>query len=531
VDDPVARQEVRAHDPRAADPHLTPGGRDGQPGAGQRGHGLVLHHLRGAARAAPEVTLEHPAERRRVAQQRVERARGQRPEGLVRRGEEGEGALTAQGAREPRGLDRGHERLEGAVAARDVHERLVAAPLRRAGRPRREQQHPRRDRTPYAHLHLILLWQGPSSGSSPAARWISVHRHGEPSRDGIYPECVHWRSLGAAPGEGGARRMNVEAVGRGPVLLTGATGFVGGRLLAELRRRGVQVRAGARGPVSLPGVEVTRCDLDEPGSVRAALEGCSAAFYLVHAMGAGHGYERRELEQARAFAAAAAAAGTRRIIYLGGPAPAHPSPHLRSRLAVGEALRDGPAPALELRASMIVGHGSTSWRIVRDLSTRLPVMLLPAWTRSRSQPVAIDDVVAALAGALELPPCGARVLELPGPEALSVRELLERVARALGRRPRMLRVPLLSPRLSALWLRFVSGAPSSVAEELVLGLEGDLLMTSSAAWAELGVPAPTPFDVAVARALEAEALAPPRRLAVRAVERLAAALSPLPVER
>ncbi len=328
--------------------------------------------------------------------------------------------------------------------------------------------------------------------------------------------------------------MDVDAPGPsagGPVLLTGATGFVGGRLLAELRRRGVQVRAGARRPAALPGLEAVRCDLDDPRSLGAALEGCAAAFYLVHAMGAGPGYERRELEQARAFAAAAAEAGTRRVIYLGGPAPAHPSPHLRSRLAVGEVLRAGPAPALELRASMIVGHGSTSWRIVRDLATRLPIMLLPEWTRSRSQPVAIDDVVGALAGALALPPCGSRVLELPGPEALSVRQLLERVAGALGRRPRMLRVPLLSPRLSAHWLRFVSGAPSSVAEELVLGLEGDLLMTSSAAWAELGVPAVTPFDAAVARALEAEALAPPRRLAVRAVERLAAALSPRPRER
>jgi uncharacterized protein YbjT (DUF2867 family) len=279
--------------------------------------------------------------------------------------------------------------------------------------------------------------------------------------------------------------------------------------------------------VALPGVEVARCDLDDPASVRAALEGCSAAYYLVHAMATGPGYAGRELAQARAFAAAAADAGARRVIYLGGPAAAgHTSPHLRSRLAVGEVLRAGATPALELRASMIVGHGSTSWQIVRDLSTRLPVMLLPAWTSSRSQPVAIDDVVRALAGALDVPPCGSRVLELPGPEALSVREILERVARALGRRPRMLRVPFLSPRLSALWLRFVSGAPSSVAEELVLGLEGDLLMTSSG-WAELGVAAVTPFDVAVARALEAEALAPPRRLAVRAVERLAAALSPL----
>ena len=155
--------------------------------------------------------------------------------------------------------------------------------------------------------------------------------------------------------------------------------------------------------------------------------------YLVHAMTEGKDFERREVDQAGRFAEAARAAGVSRIVYLGGVAPREtPSPHLRSRLAVGETLRRGPVPVIELRASMIVGHGSTSWLIVRDLAARLPLMVLPSWLRSRTQPVAIDDVVVALLAAVERRGAKSDSFDLPGPDILTGRQVLEQTAREMN---------------------------------------------------------------------------------------------------
>jgi uncharacterized protein YbjT (DUF2867 family) len=298
---------------------------------------------------------------------------------------------------------------------------------------------------------------------------------------------------------------------RGKVLLSGATGFVGRAVQPRLVAAGWEVRSltrrrAAEQPRS-PGVEWVEGDVARPGDVARAMEGVRAALFLVHGMGEGADFERREVEEARQFALAAGQAGVSRLAYLGGVAPAGlPSPHLRSRLAVGEALRQGPVPALELRASMIIGHGSLSWLIVRDLAARLPMMVLPAWLRSRTQPVAIDDVVAALVAALDVPLEGSASYDLPGPEIMSCREILDETARQLHLAPpRALELPVLTPRLSSHWVHLVTRARWSVAREVVLGLTHDLLARDDSYWGLIGHGARLPFAEAARRALAAEA--------------------------
>jgi uncharacterized protein YbjT (DUF2867 family) len=312
------------------------------------------------------------------------------------------------------------------------------------------------------------------------------------------------------------------------ILLTGATGFVGSALHPRLVRRGAVrclTRDAVRARARRPGVDWIEGDVADEAACARALDGCVAAYYLVHSIGEGAGFRRREVESASRFARAAAAAGVERIVYLGGVAPARtPSEHLRSRLEVGEALRAGPVPTIELRASMIVGHGSLSWLIVRDLAARLPVMVLPRWLRSRTEPVAIADVVAALEGALDLDLAGSTSFDLPGPEKLSVEEILVETARAMALpEPRRVAVPLLTPELSSLWIRFVTRAQWNVAHELVLGLEGDLLARDDSYWRRIGHGHRLRFAEAAARALADEERAPrPMRGAWAALEKVLA---------
>jgi uncharacterized protein YbjT (DUF2867 family) len=276
-----------------------------------------------------------------------------------------------------------------------------------------------------------------------------------------------------------------------------------------LEAAGFSVRCATRNPErarqSRPELDWVELDVNRHESIAPALLGASAAIYLVHGMTAGPGYAERESESARAFADAAATAGLERIVYLGGVAPrGQPSRHLQSRLRTGEILRAGRVPVFELRAAMIVGHGSISWQIVRDLAARLPAMLLPRWLATRSQPIGIDDVVDAIVAALGLPLDLAGVHDLPGPEILTAKEILFRIAALRGTRPVALSVPVLSPHLSSYWLKFVTGADYHVARELIEGLSSDLLAANDTFWSRLPGHRRVPFDEAARRAMAAE---------------------------
>jgi uncharacterized protein YbjT (DUF2867 family) len=315
----------------------------------------------------------------------------------------------------------------------------------------------------------------------------------------------------------------------GRALLTGATGFIGGHLHGPLRAAGWDVRCLTRRPADArarwPDRDWVGGDVADAGALTRAMGKCEVAFYLVHGMGElGTGWVEREVRAAETFARAAADAHLGRLVYLGGVAPAGaPSEHLRARLQTGEALRAGPVPCLELRAGMIVGEGSASWTIVRDLAARLPAMVLPAWLAHRSEPVALDDVVAALVAAARFPLPRSEVRDLPGPEALSGNEILRRVAAVMGRRPLLLRVPFVSPSLSSHWIRLVTRADHRLAAELVEGLTSDLLATHPGFWEAARLPAPMALEEAARRALAAERehLAPRSR----ALEAIAGALT------
>jgi uncharacterized protein YbjT (DUF2867 family) len=274
-----------------------------------------------------------------------------------------------------------------------------------------------------------------------------------------------------------------------------------------------------------PGQEWIAGDVEDPHSLARALDGCDAAYYLVHGLASRRpSWAEDEARWAEDFSIAAGEAGVGRVVYLGGVAPRGvPSQHLRARLESGEALRAGPVPCIELRAAMIIGAGSASWTIVRDLAARLPAMVLPAWLRHRSEPVAVDDVVAALVAAAQMPLARSEVWDLPGPEALSGEDILRRVASVMGRRPMCVRVPLVSPGLSSHWIRLVTRADHRLATELIEGLTSDLLAAHVGFWRAADLPEPRNLEDAARRALDEEAPDLPQRS--RAVEALAGMLT------
>jgi uncharacterized protein YbjT (DUF2867 family) len=298
----------------------------------------------------------------------------------------------------------------------------------------------------------------------------------------------------------------------GRVLVTGATGFVGAHLMPVLQRAGCDVVGGTRdvagAAVARPALSFVEFDLQRPGTVHTALRGCTAAVYLVHGMGSGADdqYERIERAAAVTFREAADAAGLRRIVYLGGMRPdGEPSRHLRSRLATGQCLREGRVPAIELQASMIIGSGSESFRMVRDLAARLPAMLLPAWLDTRTQPIGIADVVSAILLALHMDDPGSVAWPLPGPETLTARSILERTAALMGRRPWTAEIPLVTPRLSAYWIRLVTRTDPHLAQELVEGLLSDIVAPDDGFWALWPRHRRQSFDEATRLALAGEA--------------------------
>lgn len=292
----------------------------------------------------------------------------------------------------------------------------------------------------------------------------------------------------------------------GRVVVAGASGFVGRRLVPALAAAGWDVVGGSRDPAAaaarLPDRRWVQLDVDRDEGLADAFAGARVLVYLVHQMAAGgDDLHAREVAAARRVAAAAARAGVQRVVYLGAPMPAGPpSHHLRARLDTGLALA-AALPTLELRASMIVGAGSESWTIVRDLALRLPVMILPSWLSTRTQPIAVADVVGALVHGVGSAVTG--VFDLPGPEVLTAREILLRVAASRGVRPVMIPVPVLTPSLSSHWLRFVTRADLGIARQLVNGLRWDLVSEGPGYRAHWREPA-TPFDDAVRQALAEE---------------------------
>jgi uncharacterized protein YbjT (DUF2867 family)/MoxR-like ATPase len=262
------------------------------------------------------------------------------------------------------------------------------------------------------------------------------------------------------------------------VLVTGATGYVGSRLVPRLLDAGRRVRVLVRDPQRLEGrdwaghVEVVTGDVLRPETLGPALAGAGVAYYLVHSMARGEGYRERDLAAARAFCHGAAEAGVARIVYLGGlgDPSADLSRHLRSRQETGEALREAAVPVTEFRAAVVVGSGSISFEMIRYLTERLPVMVCPQWVYTRVQPIAVDDLLRYLVAALDAPESAGGVVEVGGADVLTYGEMMLGYADARGLRRRLQPVPVLTPTLSSYWVHLVTPIPSQIARPLIEGL-------------------------------------------------------------
>lgn len=267
------------------------------------------------------------------------------------------------------------------------------------------------------------------------------------------------------------------------ILLTGATGYIGRRLLPALAGR--RIRCLTRRPQALatvPGIEVVRGDVADAAGLRTALAGVDAAYYLVHSMAESDDFAERDRDAARTFGAVAREAGVRRIIYLGGLGRGPGlSKHLSSRQEVGRALAEGGVPVVELRASIVIGAGSLPFEMARRLVEKLPVMITPRWVNTRAQPIAVDDVVAYLVEALnaDLPRGG--VFEIGGAQPVSYGGLMREIARQRRRPLWMLPVPMLSPRLSSRWLSLVTPREAPIGRALIEGVRNETVVVDDAA--------------------------------------------------
>jgi uncharacterized protein YbjT (DUF2867 family)/uncharacterized protein YndB with AHSA1/START domain len=293
------------------------------------------------------------------------------------------------------------------------------------------------------------------------------------------------------------------------ILVAGATGYIGGRLVPRLLELGYRVRCLVRDPSRLQGrpwqsrVEVVQGDVLRPESLGPAMAGIEAAYYLVHSLGAGADFHDRDLSAARNFSAAAAAAGVARILYLGGLAEASSelSEHLRSRLQSGEALRSAGVPVTEFRAGVIVGSGSVSFEMIRYLTERVPVMVCPRWVYTRTQPIGIREVLEYLTAALEVPESSGRILEIGGSEVLTYGEMMTRYAESRGLRRWMVPVPVLTPLLSSYWVNLVTPIPAVIARPLIEGLRNESVVRDPVARDLFPAIEPVSYRKSVERAL------------------------------
>lgn len=293
------------------------------------------------------------------------------------------------------------------------------------------------------------------------------------------------------------------------VLVTGATGFVGNRLIEPLREAGHEVRVFVRdagdydGPHA--GVDVYQGDLLEPETIPDAMEGVDAVYYLVHSMRSGGEFEEMDRRIAANVRDAASEAGVSRVVYLGGLGDESDelSGHLRSRREVEYVLEEGDFELTSLRAAVIIGADSASFQLVEQLAHRLPVMITPSWVRTDCQPIAIDDVIAYLVGVLDAPETAGRTFEIGGPDVVTYQTMLHRTSELLGKRQYIVPVPVLTPKLSAYWLDLVTDVPRGVAHPLVSGLKNPVVVADESIREYVDVEL-TPFDTAVSRALGLE---------------------------
>lgn len=293
------------------------------------------------------------------------------------------------------------------------------------------------------------------------------------------------------------------------ILLTGPTGYVGGRLLRALEAAGYRVRCLSRHPETLSQrvahtTEVVKGDVLDAMSLPSIMIGVHTAYYLVHAMGSANSFEEEDRRSVQAFAVSARDAGVQRIIYLGGLGSGRElSAHLRSRQEVGRILRESGVATIEFRASIVIGSGSASFEMIRALVEKLPAMITPRWVRTRTQPIAVEDVIAYLMQAPDLKINGSSIIEIGGADQVSYLDLMKEYARQRGLKRWMIPVPVLSPRLSSLWLGLVTPVYARVGRELVDSLRNETVVRDRSA-ADLFSIHPLGFREALTRALANE---------------------------